>query len=59
MRTYKATRGPHYDADATMAVSELCQKHFLHLISCERYRELGANNFPPSLRSFERNLFTR
>jgi len=40
MRTNKVTQGPRYDADATMAVPEPCQKQLLHLISCERYREL-------------------
>jgi len=45
MTTYKVTRGAHYDADATMAVPELYQKQLLHLISCERYRELQENHF--------------
>jgi len=40
MRTYKVTGWPHYDADATMAVSERYEKQLLHLISCERYHEL-------------------
>jgi len=30
-------RGPHCDADKTIAVPELHYKQFLHLISCERY----------------------
>jgi len=34
------TQGPHYDADATIAVAEPYQKQLLHLITCERYREL-------------------
>jgi len=33
MNTNKATRGPHYDADATMAVPEPYYKQLLHLIS--------------------------
>jgi len=37
MRTYKVTRGLHYDTDATMAVPEPYLKQLLHLISCERY----------------------
>jgi len=45
MRTYKITRRPHYDADATMAVPEPYQKHPLHLTSCKRYRELQATHF--------------
>jgi len=45
IRTYKVTRGPHYDADATMAVPQPYKKQLLHLISCERYCELQANNF--------------
>jgi len=40
MRNYEVTREPHYDADATMVVPEPCYKQLLHLISCERYREL-------------------
>jgi len=28
MRTYKVARGPHYDADATMAVPELIRNSF-------------------------------
>jgi len=44
MRTYKATREPHYHADATMAVAEPYRKQLLHLISCERYREFWANH---------------
>jgi len=31
----------------------------MHLISCEMHCELQANYFKPSLRSFERNMFTR
>jgi len=31
MRTYEVTRGPHYDADATMAVLEPYLKQLLHL----------------------------
>ena len=31
IRTYKVTRGPHYDDDATMVVSELERKKLLHL----------------------------
>jgi len=27
-RTYKVTRGPHYEADATMAVHELTRNSF-------------------------------
>ena len=46
-------------ADATMAVYEHYQEHFLHLIFCEMYRELSANHFCPSLRFFKKNLFTR
>jgi len=42
IRTYKATEGPHYDADATMAVLEPYKKQLLHFISCEMYRELWA-----------------
>jgi len=45
IRTYKVTRGPHYDADAIMAVPQPYKKQLLHLTSCERYRELQANNF--------------
>jgi len=40
MRTCKITVGPHYDADEAMAVPEPYSKKLLHLISCERYREL-------------------
>jgi len=40
---YTTARGPHYDADATMAVPEPNLKQLLHLISCERYRELQGN----------------
>jgi len=40
MRTYKAIRGPHYDADTKMAEPEPYEKQLLHLISCERYHEL-------------------
>jgi len=40
MWTYKETQGPHYDADATVAVPEPYEKQLLHLISCERYREV-------------------
>jgi len=36
----KVTRGPHYGADTTMEVSEPYLKQLLHLITCERYREL-------------------
>jgi len=39
MRTYKVTRGPHYDTNATMALPQPYKKQLLHLISCERYRE--------------------
>jgi len=35
MRTYKVTRGSHYDADTTMAVPEPQSKQLLHLISCK------------------------
>jgi len=42
-----------------MAVPQPYKKQLLHLISCERYRELQANTFYPSVRSFESNLFTR
>jgi len=45
MRTYEVTRGPHYDADATMMVPEPYYKQLLHHISCERYGELLANHF--------------
>jgi len=39
MRTYKVTRGLHYDADATMEVPEIYRKkQHLHLIPCERYQ---------------------
>jgi len=44
MSTYKVTRGPHYDADATMAVPELT-RNSLYLIFCERYHELQTNHF--------------
>jgi len=40
MRANKVTRGPHYDANATMMVPEPYKKQFSHLISCERYHEL-------------------
>jgi len=42
MRTYKITRGPYYDADATVAVHELesYQKQLSHLIFYKRCREL-------------------
>jgi len=40
MRTYKVTRGPHYDADETLLVQEPYWKQLLHLISCERYHQL-------------------
>jgi len=40
IRTYKATGGPQYDADATIAVPEPYKKQLLHFISCEMYREL-------------------
>jgi len=40
IRAYKATGGPHYDADATMAVLEPYKKQLLPFISCEMYREL-------------------
>jgi len=53
------TQGPHCEVDATTAVPEPYQKQLLHLISCERCRELHANHFSPSLQSFKRNLFTR
>jgi len=36
MRTYKITRGLHYDADATTAVPELYCKQLLHLIPGKR-----------------------
>jgi len=39
IRTYKATGGPHYDAEATVAVLEPYKKQLLHFISCEIYRE--------------------
>jgi len=45
IRIYKATRGTHYDADATMAVPEPYKKQLLHIISCEMYRQLQANHF--------------
>jgi len=40
MRTYKAIRGPHYDADATTAVPELARKSYCIFISCKSYHEL-------------------
>jgi len=40
IRSYKVTRGPHYDADATMAVPQPYKKQLSHIISCERYCEL-------------------
>ena len=40
MRTYEATGGPHYDADAIMAVPEPYKIQLLHFTSCEMYREL-------------------
>jgi len=43
--TYKATGGPLYDANATMAVPEPYKKEILHFVSCEMYRELQANHF--------------
>jgi len=45
IRTYEATRGPHYDAGTTMAVPEPYKKQLLHFISCEMYRELYANHY--------------
>jgi len=45
MSSNKVTRGPHYDADTTMAVPEPYHKQLLHLISCERYHELYASHF--------------
>ena len=34
------SRGPHYDADAAVAVPEDYWKQLLHFISYERYHEL-------------------
>jgi len=34
------TRGAHYDANEIIEVLEPCYKRFLHLIFCERHREL-------------------
>jgi len=45
IRTNKVTRGPHCDTDAIMAGPERYQEQLLHLIACERYRELLENNF--------------
>jgi len=33
---YKVTQGPHYDADATMAVPQPYKKQLLHLNTCKR-----------------------
>jgi len=39
----KVTKGPHCDADAVITVPELYWEQLVHLISCERYHELEAN----------------
>jgi len=36
MRSYKVTRGPHYDADVTATVFGPDKKQLSHLISFER-----------------------
>jgi len=41
----KLLRGPHYNADATMAVPQPYLKQVLHFLSCERYHELQASHF--------------
>jgi len=40
MRTFEVIRRPHYDANAKMAVPELCYKQLLPFISCDSYSEL-------------------
>jgi len=40
IRTYKVTRGPHYNADATTAVCGLARNSFWIFISCGRDHEL-------------------
>jgi len=38
MGSYKVTRGPHYDADATMTVPELTRNSFYILFIVKRVR---------------------
>jgi len=40
IKTFKVTRGPHFDADATMAVPDFTRNSLANRISCERYHEL-------------------
>jgi len=53
MRTYKITRGPHYDADATIAVPELTRNSFYILFPAK-----GIMNYRQIISSRLRNLFT-
>jgi len=39
------TQGPHFDADATMAVPEFHLKQLLHPTACLRCRRLIENSF--------------
>jgi len=56
MRTYKVTRGPHYEADATMAVHELTRNSFYIFFPAKDimvYRQIISSRLHVSINQFQ------